>query len=459
MSITRWIVIIIAVVVVLFIVAIAAGTMWLNSFIHSPAFLSEVEVRAGQSLGGTVQIKSIGFDVFRGVKLQGLVTQIDLSHTGGKGTLAANVATLDCGYDWTRLFAGQLKLTGVSLDHPQIVLTQQPPGSFPLPGSSAPEQTSSTPSGPTPGASAVSGPPLSFQFVLDRARISDGTFSLRDSGGASMVELQGINTVADTSGYTLGKDVTGTLKIATASFPPGLAVTDFSTPFSYRPGEISAKSISASAFGGNLAGDYSFVVFSGPSILNLNGKGIDVAKLQAAFSPGSSSPALTGSLDVQSKWRAVEQGAVDGEGDLQLASGQLHGIRILNDIGGLLKINELTDPVISRGQTHFQVANRQTQLTALQLISNGFKITGGGTVGFDGQLNLDLVLTLAQSAMGRLPQPVAASFVTQTDGSGTIGFKVFGTESNPQTDLPQRLLMQNTQIKNVINKALNKLFH
>ncbi len=44
-------------------------------------------------------------------------------------------------------------------------------------------------------------------------------------------------------------------------------------------------------------------------------------------------------------------------------------------------------------------------------------------------------------------------------GTVSIAFQVTGTTANPQTDLPTRLLMQNTQIKNVINKALNKFFH
>ncbi|MCE0498580.1 MAG: AsmA-like C-terminal region-containing protein [Methylacidiphilales bacterium] len=455
MSSFRWIIITVAVVVVLLIAAIAVGGVWLNSFIHSPAFLAEVEARAGQSLGGTVQIKSIDFDIVHGVKLNGLVTQIGLS--GGAGNLQANVATVSCAIDWSELFSRRLKFTGVTLDQPQIVLSKQP--AAPL---STPDTTTSPENPAASGGGSGAGGGISaaaFQFVLDHAQISNGSVALQDAGGASLVNLQGVNVSADTAGLLTGQDVTGTVKVANAALPPGFTVTNFSTPFTYHPGSVTAKPLAASAFDGNLAGDYNLVLYSGPSILNLNGKGLDVAKLLTALSPTSSTATLTGSLDIQSKWRAIEQGAVDGEGDLQLANGQLHGVQILNDIAGLLKINELNDPVISQGQTHFQIANRQTRLTSLQLVSKGFTITGGGVVGFDGGLNLNLVLTLSKDAMGRLPQQVAGSFVAQPDGTGTIGFNVTGTTSNPQTDLPQRLLMQNTQIKNVLNKALNKFFH
>ncbi len=83
----RWVIITGAVVVGLAILAIAIGVLWLNTFIHSPAFKAEVESKASQTLGGPVQVQSIDFDVFRGVKLQGLVTQIDPSHAGGQGAL------------------------------------------------------------------------------------------------------------------------------------------------------------------------------------------------------------------------------------------------------------------------------------------------------------------------------------------------------------------------------------
>jgi hypothetical protein len=70
-----------------------------------------------------------------------------------------------------------------------------------------------------------------------------------------------------------------------------------------------------------------------------------------------------------------------------------------------------------------------------------------------------MVLILTRDTMGKLPKQLANSFVQQQDGTGSIAFQVTGTTSNPQTDLPTRLLMQNTQIKNALNKALNKFFH
>jgi hypothetical protein len=450
----RWIFVTVAVVVGLAVLAIAIGALWLNTFIHSAAFKTEAESRASRSLGGSVQIQSIDFDVFHGVKLQSLVTQIDPSHAGGQGALKIQVAGVNCAYAWSELFQRRLRLTGVTLDKPQIVLTKQPTAPMAPSGETAPA-TATTPSGAETGQTSEQGTTMPFQFVLDRAKVNDGGVSVRDASGASLVELKGVNGEANTSGYYEGKDVTGTLRVADAT-ASNLHVTDFSTPFNYRQGALDAKPFDASAFGGKIAGGYQ-MGNAGPSVLDLNGKGFDVAQLTAATISGSSAK-LSGSLDLQSKWRGAETGDLNGEGDAQLSKGKLEGVKILHDLSQILRVKELDAPIISQAKTHFVVQNRQTKFIGLQLDSPIFQITGDGMIDFNGNLDANLVLVLTRDAMAKLPKEAAASFVQQQDGTGSIAFHVTGTTAHPETDLAARLLMQNTQIKNAIDKALNKFF-
>jgi uncharacterized protein involved in outer membrane biogenesis len=441
-----------AVIAGLVVLAIAIATLWLNTYIRSDAFKLEVQDRAAQSLGGPVQIQSIDFDIFRGVKLQGLVAQIDAMHSGGQGALKVQVASVNCTYSLSELLSRRLNLTGIILDQPEIVLTRQPTAPLSTPPPNNP--SASTPSGPISPA----GTAMPFQFVLDGAKVNNGAVSIQDGTGASIVELRGINASANTSGYYNGRDVTGKFSVAEIALPSGMGVSDFSTPFTYSSnGAIQANPFEASAFGGKIAGDYT-LGNSGPSILDLNGKGFNVAQLTAATISNSSAK-LSGSLDLNSKWRGAETGTLDGEGDAVLTNGKLEGVKILNEVSSLLKIKELNDPIISKAQTHFLVQNQQTKFIGLQLVSTGFSITGDGTIDFNSNLNANLVLILTRDTMARLPKELASSFVQQQDGTGSITFQVTGTTANPQTDLATRLLMQNTQIKNVLNKALNKFFH
>ncbi len=470
----RWMIISVAVVMVLAVLAIAVGAMWLNTYIHSETFKHEIEARAGQSLGGTVQVQTVDFNIFEGVKLQGLVTQIDPSRVGGQGALLVKVENVNCTYAWKELFHRQLKLTGVTLDKPQIILTKKatPPATpatsespveintaeISAPGTGATGTSTTSPGANHTGTAAVSTvkpASMPFQFVLDQAKINDGAVSVQDESGATTISLQGVNTEANTAAYYEGKDVTGTLSVTDLILPSGLKAKNFSSSFAYRTGSLEAKPFEASAFDGRVTGGY-LLGTSGPSILDLSGKGFDLAQIMSAL---NSSLKLSGALDLQSKWRGIETGDFKGEGDAQVANGKLEGVKILEDLSSILRVKELNAPVITKAQTHFVVENRQTKFTGLQVESPIFKLTGDGIVNFDGGLDATLVLVLSRDTIGKMPKEIAASFVQQQDGSGSIAFHVTGTTSNPKTDLATRLLMQNTQLQNVITKQLDKFFH
>jgi hypothetical protein len=447
----RWLIITGAVVIGVAAIAIAVAAIGLNSFIHSPGFKTEVESRASASVGGPVQIESIDFDVLHGIKLKGLVTQIDSNHTGGQGALKLNAAQVNLTYSIWDLLVRKLRLTGVVLDQPQITLTKQPTQSL----QPAPAPSDNGGSSGSAASTGSSGSP--FQFTLDSAKINNGSFTVLNASGANAVALQGVDASANTAGFSEGRDVTGEVKAKQVA-ASSLLITDFYTSFTYHANYLASKQFTATAYSGTLKGDFLMDGSAGPSTLSLNGNSLKVEQMAAAS--GSESH-LTGSLDFQSKWRSIETDAATGEGDAQLTDDKIQGVHMLNEIGSALKIEELKEPLISKAITHFLVHDRQADFNGLQVTSQLFSITGHGTVGFDNSLNADLVLVLTTQAMARLPSQVANAFVQQSDGTGTIGFRVTCTTSNPSTDLPQKLLLQGAQkqIKNELNKALNKFFH
>jgi hypothetical protein len=132
---------------------------------------------------------------------------------------------------------------------------------------------------------------------------------------------------------------------------------------------------------------------------------------------------------------------------------------LLQELAGILRVNELNAPILRKVQSHFQVANGQTRFTGLQLDANVFQMTGDGVIGADGGLDANLVLILTRDSMGRIPREVLNFFVQQQDGSGSVGFHLGGTIDHPQTDLATRILLNGAGMKNVISKALNKFFH
>ena len=188
--------------------AVGPGTVWLNSFIHSDAFRHEVETQAGQTLGGSLEIKQIDFSIWSGITLSGLAAKLNPD----QGTVVAQVESVNCSYSYLALLSRRLELDGVTAIKPQIVLTQQPPSTvamLPTP----PPVTKSAPS----AQQTQSGKTSPFEVILETAKISDGHLSICDSTSATKADLQGVQLNARTGGYYEGKDVTGTLRIATVA--------------------------------------------------------------------------------------------------------------------------------------------------------------------------------------------------------------------------------------------------
>jgi len=444
----RWLFITGGVVVVVLVLAIAVGSLWLNSFIHSVAFRQEIESRASTTLGSPVTISRIDFHLLRGIELSGVATQIEGSRLNGEGILTANVVSVNCTYSISALLHHELKLTGVILEKPQIVLTLESVKAVaPL---AATAVATTAPSAPV-------GSPAPFDFILEGAKLKDGSFSIRDGSGVPSANLQGVAAQADTSGYYVGKDVTGQVQVADMVLPGGFHLTDFSTPFTYRGGTLSAKTMAAAAFGGRLAGDYELNPV-GPSVLEVNARGLDMAQVGVATDPTSRAK-LSGSLDVQSKWIGVETHAASGEGDAQLTHGKLEGVRVLQDLAEILRVKELAAPDLTQVQTHFQIAGGQTRFTGLQLDAGAFRMTGAGVIGAGGSLDANMVLILTRDSMARIPKQASLFFVQQPDGSGSIAYHLSGTVDHPQTDLATRIFIQNMQMQNVISKALDRFFH
>jgi uncharacterized protein involved in outer membrane biogenesis len=424
----------------LVIVLLGPVTTWVNTFIRTDTFRHEIEAKASTAANGTVQISQISFSFLHGVRLGGLTSKIERP----EGVIVSQVESVDCSFSWLPLLQRRIQFDGVTLVQPQIVLTQQPPSSVPLPASPAAPSAAGA-SNKTPPASSV---------LLENAYIRDGRLSIRDAAGATKADLQGVKVDADTSGYMDRKEVSGKLSIATIALPQNLGLTDFTTPFTYRGGGLDATPLQASAFGGTLTGGYHLPVDGSASQLEIDGTKIDVAKIGGAAHAAAGSP-LSGQLSLQSKWQGVETGKLSGEGDAQLAGGKLSGVSALHEIARVLQAPALSDPELTSVKVHFKVENGTTSFSGLQISSPVFDITGSGVIDPQGGLNANLSLTLHGNAMGGLGG-MAASLVSS---AGSIPLHITGTVSNPHTNLSASILNPAPKVEKVLNKAVSHLFH
>jgi uncharacterized protein involved in outer membrane biogenesis len=440
MSRRLWSLLAVGLVINLLIVLLGPVTTWVNTFIQTDAFRHQIEAKASTAAGGKVEISQIRFSFIHGVQLRGVTSKIERP----QGTIVSQVESVNCSFSWLALLERRLQFDGVTLVQPQIVLTQQPPASVPLPAA--------PPAPSTAGGAGKTAPASSL--LLESGFNKDGRLSIRDASGATKADLQGVKVEADTSGYLPRKEVTGKLAIATIALPQNLGLTDFTTPFTYRDGAMDATPLQASAFGGKLTGGYHLAVDSAPSQLEIDGTDFDVAKIGSAAQAGAPGP-LSGRLSLQSKWQGVETGQLSGEGDAQLAGAKLSGVGALHEMARLLQAPALSDPELISVKVHFQVANGTTRFSGLQIESAAFALSGDGVIDPQGRLDARLALTLHGSAMGGLGG-VAASLVSH---GGAIPLHISGTVSDPHTDLSASMLNPAPKVEKALDRAVNRFFH
>jgi len=436
-----WIPLVLLALVIMFLAGPA--TEWINSLVHTDAFRHEIESRASAAAGGQIEIQDIEFNLWRGVQLRGLVTKLATP----QGTVAAKVESVNCSYSLFALLRRRLQLDRITLEKPQVELTQEPASNVPTPSAGGKTVTHAR-------ASSSGAPPL--QVVLESEKISDGRLTIADASGAMKADLQGIQATADTGGFYDGGDVSGQMSIALIALPKNLAITDFSTPFKGHVGAMEADPFEAKAFGGTITGHYHLDPDGSPSTLDVTASDLDVAQIGRTANPDSSTT-LSGSLTLQSTWRGVETGTLTGEGDAEITHGQLHGVAMLNHLGSLLHIRGLSDPALKIVTTHFDVAGGTTHFSHLRIDSDAFDLAGDGTITPDGHLDADLVLTLHGGAMGGVPG-AAASLLSSVPGGKSIPFHLSGNIANPQTNLSPDLLNPAPQVQKV-EHALDKVSH
>jgi len=327
-----------------------------------------------------------------------------------------------------------------------MTLTQQPPSAVPLPAKTIPPESGSNP---------TVKPPL-LQITLESAKISEGHLLVKDSTGAIKADLQGIKSKADTSGYFFGKDVVGTVNIDTVALPKNLTLTDVSTSFLYNHGVVEAKPFKATAFSGNVTGEYRLDP-TGPSLLSIHADQVDMLQVGEAATPHSSTK-LSGSLNLQSIWHGVETARLTGEGDAQITGAQLTGVVLLNELATALKLPGLHDPEFSKITTHFHVAGGTTHFDGLDMEATTFRMTGNGEIDPKGNLSANMVMTLNADSMRRIPGIAATAFSKLPDGSGSIPFHLGGTSAHPESDFMTQAFIHGSKVQNTISNTLNQLF-
>ncbi len=177
-------------------------------------------------------------------------------------------------------------------------------------------------------------------------------------------------------------------------------------------------------------------------------RGVDLNQMLTSFAglPGQLQGALTlprFALRFAGKTPAQIQASLAGDGELQVTKGQARALDVLSAVesalGGKSNAPKGSFEELS---TTFTIRSQVMQLTGLRLRAPGVSVTGGGTIGFNEALNLQLQTQITDAAASALGS-VAGRYLGDPIA---LAVNVGGTVSNPQVKPEMRGLVKNAAL-------------
>jgi hypothetical protein len=134
-----------------------------------------------------------------------------------------------------------------------------------------------------------------------------------------------------------------------------------------------------------------------------------------------------------------------------------HG-RTLSLLASILQVPELARPDFDECRAEFTQSGSRVSTPVLLLTGEAVQLRGTGTVDLETSgLDYRMTLALAPGLYAKVTRPeLRPAFKDRGDGYSAIDFRLFGTTSEPQTDLLSRVAK--AAAADAVKKGIDRLF-
>jgi hypothetical protein len=426
--------------------AAAGYAVYLVGKLNTPQFLKSLLDQAKATLGADVRVKEMDISLFSGVTLRGIAIANPAPFRGDFLTADAFVLR----YRLRPLLAGRVEVERVALEKPALGLAVDARGVFNYEKLGSPAPKKAEP--PTAAAAAV---PL--RLVLKQLAVEKGSVTMTDHTKARLLTLEGVGS---RSAFEVEGGVargSGEATIATVGLGDLLFLRAVRAPLALSKETVKLAPIRAEVAGGRATGDVIVHLKGGfRYVANLEVKGVDMSTLLAE---AKSAGGVWGTLAAKATF--------EGSGGLPTMRGRgqgtVTGCRVehgqtLALLAGILQVPELSNPDFDTCRAEFTQSGSRLSTPVLLLEGKALQLSGTGTVDLD-TLGLDyqMSLALAPKLFAKVTRPeLRPAFKERGDGFSAIDFRLYGTTSNPQTDLLSRVAK--AAAADAVKKQIDRLF-
>ncbi len=277
--------------------------------------------------------------------------------------------------------------------------------------------------------------PLEFRIVA--ARMDNARFHFLDRKGRPLAVFEGVTLNCPVAAK---HEARGSAVIRRVILQESVTILHVVTTFEYVDGTLSLPQLDARLAGGNLSGSFFLYPLKSlaPFVLDLKFDRVDLQSLLDELGSDEAMQQSHGKLNgyLHLEGRAGRSRTFHGSGHLRLDEGRMEHYPLLQSIGMVLQIEELTRLELERAQLHFWIGGGRVHIDDLALVSSNLSLTAKGESRFDGKLSLDAGLAIAPKISRQLPGWIHSNFVP-VEGSDQkqIRFGISGTLEHPETDL------------------------
>ena len=467
------------------------GILSANLYIQSKPTQEKIERKLSETLRLPLEIQRTTLTPWGGLSITGIT--VPQSPAEGGNFLDAQECSIH--FRFFPLFRRKLVIDQILLDEPKVVWVQNASGRWAYPGiasarqpeptpvpaqppapvetpseSPAPEIPQATPAGPpapetpavaTPPAPPVISPPVEtvrpFEIVLSRLKIENGSFDFSDAAGRRVALFTDVDVEVPAAKPDF---VEGTANCEKISFRDSAFVEELKTHFSYSKQRLALSDLKARLADGSVNGtlEVKTSVPKSPFTADVKFEKVDLNRLIAeAGGPwNQASGSLSGFLDIYGQ--AGDVNSITGSGRLEMTNGQVNQFQVLQMLGKVLQIEELSQLNLQRASASWRIENGVIRVDQLVLQSANLRLTAEGTVQLDGRLDLAANLAINRKISRQLPDFIEANFKpVENSDLRALDFKIFGTTSKPRTDLGTRVL--GADIEKKVEKRAVDILH
>jgi len=421
----------------------AVALLGINLYIQSPGAQIHIQDALSNVLRMPLKITNTSVTPTGGLWIHGVTIPAE-----GTNFLEAESLHAQCRF--LPLLSGRLEIAELAVENPKIHWVQDAEGKWKLPRL---EKAAKVPEPEKPKVAR-----RGFEVSLGHLLVKDGSVELVDHAGKTVGVLTDV--ILDYSLLTPDR-IEGLASVGRASWTDAPALENIRTPFAYVPGpagSFALPELTATLAGGKVRGHFQSWPEAEKSPfetgLGFEDVNLDQLATQEGWKNGQAAGQLGGEIELSGETGRVER--AEGPGKIWLRNGRLRQLELLQAIGQVLGIRELSDFHLQDAHAEFHVSGEKIHVDGLTLAAADLQLGAKGTIRFDQRVSLEAQLAVEDAIVKRLPSLVSEGFGTADNGLRTIDFSIGGTASKLKTNLMDKLIVH--KIDAQFGGLLNSLF-